>query len=180
MNRNIAVLIIVGLVSMGAGIGLFQLTDASLEQSTTATASPVKKPVSLSAIPLTELDGNTRQLNEFQEPVLVVNFWAPWCIPCRREVPALIEIQKQFQSKVQVLGLALDSVENIEAFASEHAMNYPSFVVGSQIPMYNAAFGNKSGALPFTAFIDQQRKVREVHTGELSFEELQEKISKIL
>jgi len=178
LNRNIAVLIVVALVSMGAGIGLFQLTDASLEQA--KVTNPVKQPVSLSAIPLTRLDGSRSQLDDFQEPVLVVNFWAPWCIPCRREVPALVEIQNQYPGQVQVLGLALDSVENIEDFASEHAMNYPSFVVGSQIPMYNAAFGNKSGALPFTAFIDQQRKVRESHTGELTVEEMREKISKLL
>ena len=178
MNRNIAVLIVVGLVSMGAGIGLFQLTDHQLEQYN--VVKPASAPPSLSAIPLTRLDGSTQTLDDFREPILVVNFWAPWCIPCRREVPALIELQRQYQGKVQVLGLALDSVENIQEFANEHAMNYPSFIVGSKIPMYNAAFGNKSGALPFTAFVDQQRKVQEVHTGELTYEELQEKVSRIL
>ncbi len=178
MNRNIAVLIVVGLFFMGAGIGLFQITDAGLEQA--EKASSAKKPVSLSAVPLTNLDGSKRELGDFQESVLVVNFWAPWCIPCRREIPALVEIQNQYPGRVQVLGLALDSVENIEAFAGEHTMNYPSFIVGSQIPMYNTVFGNKSGALPFTAFVDQQRKLRESHTGELTIEELREKISKLL
>ena len=179
MSRNIAVLIVVALVSMGAGIGLFQITDASLEAVAVAS-NTVKKPESLAAIPLTNLDGSQSQLDDFQQPVLVVNFWAPWCVPCRREVPALIAIQKQYQDQVQVLGLALDSVENIRAFAAEHAMNYPSFIVGSQIPMYNAVFGNKSGALPFTAFIDKQRNVREMHTGELTVEQLREKVSKLL
>ncbi len=163
---------------MGAGIGLFQITDAKLDEP--AIASTASKTESLAAIPFTRLDGSTIALGDFEPPVLVVNFWAPWCVPCRREVPALVEIQKQYQNQVQILGLALDSVENIQTFASEHAMNYPSFVVGSRISMYNTVFGNKSGSLPFTAFIDQERKLREFHTGELTVEQLQEKISELL
>jgi len=159
-------------------MGLFQITDATLNEP--ASAGTASKTDSLAAIPFTSLDGSTLKLDDFESSVLVVNFWAPWCVPCRREVPALIEIQKQYQNRVQVLGLALDSVENIQAFANEHAMNYPSFVVGSQISMYNAAFGNKSGSLPFTAFIDQKHKLREFHTGELTVEQLQEKISELL
>ncbi|MCP3689830.1 MAG: TlpA family protein disulfide reductase [Gammaproteobacteria bacterium] len=112
--------------------------------------------------------------------MLIVNFWAPWCVPCRREIPALVEIQRQFEGKVQILGLALDSVENIRAFEADQMMNYPSFLVGAEIPMYSNAFGNTSGGLPFTAILDRERKIRYVHNGELTTEQLHEKITDLL
>lgn len=176
MNRNTIILLLVGTVSMIVGAGLFQVFDApatKLEVSKLSTTS-------LASIPFVGLDGSRQELGDWQEPVIIVNFWAPWCIPCLREIPALIEIQEQYRAQVQILGLAFDSVENIETFAAELPMNYPSFVAGSKIPMYSAAFDNKSGALPFTAFIDKHRKLRSVHLGELTIEQMRKKIMEIL
>ena len=179
MNRNNIVLLLVSAVFMIVGITLFQFFDNS-QQLPAATKTTINPPISLAAIPLSNLEGREQLLGDFQQPLLIVNFWAPWCVPCRREVPALIAIQKQFGEQVQILGLALDGVENVQAFADEHDMNYPSFLAGSKITMYNAVFGNKSGSLPFTVFIDDNRNLRYQHTGELSFEELREKISELL
>jgi thiol-disulfide isomerase/thioredoxin len=179
MNRNTIVLLLVSAVFMIAGIALFQAFGNSQQAPTTKNPA-INPPTSLASIPLTNLDGREQLLGDFQQPVLIVNFWAPWCVPCRREVPALIEIQKQFGEQVQILGLALDGVENIKAFADEHGMNYPSFLAGSKITMYNAVFGNKSGSLPFTVFLDSDRNLGYQHTGELSFEELREKIVELL
>lgn len=160
---------------MVAGVGLFHLVESNgVAESSSA------EPTALVSIPLIDTEGKKHLLGDWSQPVLVVNFWAPWCVPCRREVPALIEIQNQFDEQVQVLGLALDSVENVESFATEHGMNYPSFIAGNQIPMYNAAFGNQSGALPFTAFIDRERRVNYYHHGELSLEQLQQNILELL
>ena len=179
MNRNNIVLLLVSAVFMIVGIVLFQFFDNS-QQPPAAKYTTINTPTSLAAIPLTTLEGSEQLLGDFQQPVLIVNFWAPWCVPCRREVPALIEIQKQFGEQVQILGLALDGIENVQAFADEHDMNYPSFLAGSKITMYNAVFGNKSGSLPFTVFIVSDRNLGYQHTGELSFEELREKIAELL
>ncbi len=177
MNRNNVILLAVVMVSLVTGVGLFQFIDVSREKT---IVKPLLQPESLATIPLTDLDGGQHLLGDWQQPVLIVNFWAPWCVPCRREVPALVEIQQQFEGQAQILGLALDSVENIRAFAAEQEMNYPSFLVGAQIPMYSAAFDNKSGSLPFTAFLDNQRKLRYVHNGEITTEQLREKITELL
>ena len=179
MNRNSIALLLVSVVFMIVGIALFQVFDNS-QQPPTAKKSTINPSTSLAAIPLTSLEGREQLLGDFQHPVLIVNFWAPWCAPCRREVPALIEIQKQFGEQVQILGLALDSIQNVRAFADEHDMNYPSFLAGSRITMYNAVFGNKSGSLPFTVLINRERNLEYQHTGELSFEELREKIAELL
>ncbi len=177
MNRNNLILAAVAMVSLTIGVGLFQYTDASREK---AMVKPLEQPDSLATIPLTDLDGGHHLLGDWQEPVLIINFWAPWCVPCRREIPALVEIQQEFKGKAQILGLALDSVENIRAFEADQVMNYPSFLVGAKIPMYSAAFGNTSGGLPFTAFLDKQRKLHYGHNGEMTTEQLREKIMELL
>lgn len=176
MNRNTIVLLLVSAVSMIVGVSLFQIFDAP--DTSSATVKP--STISLAPIPFVGLDGSKHELGDWQQPVIIVNFWAPWCAPCRREIPALVKIQKQYAEQVQILGLALDSAENVKNFATELQMNYPSFLAGSAIPMYNAAFDNKTGSLPFTAFVDKERKLRYVHTGELTFEEMHEKIVELL
>ncbi|MCP4493830.1 MAG: TlpA family protein disulfide reductase [Gammaproteobacteria bacterium] len=177
MNRNNLILLTIAIISLAIGAGVFQITDAAREK---AMVKPLVQPDSLATTTLTDLDGNHHLLGDWQQPVLIINFWAPWCIPCRREIPALVEIQQQFEGKARILGLALDSVENIRAFEADHAMNYPSFLVGAEISRYSTAFGNTSGSLPFTAFLDKQRKLRYVHSGELTAEQLREKITELL
>jgi len=179
MNRNSIILLLVSAVFMIVGIALFQVYDNS-QPSPTVQKSTIIPSTSLAAIPLTNLEGREQLLGDFQQPVLIVNFWAPWCAPCRREMPALVKIQKQFGKQVQILGLALDDVENVQAFSDEYNINYPLFLVGSKIAMYNVVFGNKSGSIPFTVFIDSARKLGYQHTGELSYEELRKKITELL
>jgi peroxiredoxin len=89
-------------------------------------------------------------------------------------------LQSEFQGQVQVLGLALDSEENVRSFESEYGMNYPSFLAGNQISMYNAAFTNKSGSLPFTAIINPQRKIHYSHTGKITLDQLREELTPLL
>lgn len=171
LSRNNSILLLVMAVAMLAGIGLFQVlfNNATVSENT-------KSNLTLSAIPLTDLQGRKTIIADWPQSLLVVNFWAPWCAPCRREIPALMAIQQEYGQQVQVLGLALDSIDNIENFSAEYAMNYPSFVTGADIAMYNAAFNNKSGSLPFTAILDQQRKLQYTHTGEMTAQQLREKI----
>jgi thiol-disulfide isomerase/thioredoxin len=184
IDRKTWIALVVSLVSLFAGIALFQLSDSQLKQpDIQSIQSSVPKPdtlQSLEAIPLIGLKGESRKLGDWKQPVLVINFWAPWCVPCRREVPDLISLQNEFNGQLQVLGLAYDSVENIESFAAEYQMNYPSFVANQHIQMYSAVFKNKSGALPFTAIIDRERKIVFTHTGIISLQALRQQVSKLL
>jgi thiol-disulfide isomerase/thioredoxin len=182
-SKNTIILILVSLASLLAGAGLFSLSTPSPEIATTETkATPEQKRsnISLRAIPLTDLDGNQKVIGNWQQPILVVNFWAPWCAPCREEIPALIALQNEFDGQVQVIGLALDGEENVRSFESEYGMNYPSFLAGNQIAMYNAAFTNKSGSLPFTVIINQQRKVHYSHTGKITLDQLRAELTPLL
>jgi len=184
MPRKTLIVVFLSIASMAAGIALFQLSDSRLNrpdiQSTQSSRVWSETSTSLGTIPLIDLDGVRRELGDWEQPVLIVNFWAPWCVPCRREVPELIALQSEYGDKIQILGLALDSAENIQAFADEYRMNYPSFLASEHIPMYNAVFNNKSGALPFTTIIDRNRKIGYSHTGIISLETLRDQISLLL
>ena len=184
MTRKTLAVVLVSLVSLVTGVVLFQIWAPARTffeiQSAAPEPSQPQLVVSLKEIPLIDLDGERKKLGDWKQQVLVVNFWAPWCVPCRREVPDLIALQTEYGNQVQVLGLALDSAENIVSFADEYAMNYPSFLASSHIPMYNAVFGNSSGALPFTVIIDGERNISYSHTGQISLVELRKQVLKLL
>lgn len=175
LKRESALLILVAAASLFGGYGLYHLTTGETEAVNTETEETV-----LSAIPFTDMQGRNKVLADWTQPVIIVNFWAPWCAPCRREIPALIKIQQEYSEQVRIVGLALDSVENVRDFATDYNMNYPSYIAGANIPMYNAAFNNKSGSLPHTAIINQQRLLSYSHTGEITETQLRNKIDELL
>ena len=184
MNRKTRITIFLGLVSVIAGIALFQLSETWLNPPEIKSAEPIQAlvdtPTSLESVPLIDLKGQTQTLANWKQPVLVVNFWAPWCVPCRREVPDLIALQLEFGEQIQILGLALDSVENIESFIDQYHMNYPSFLASQNIAMYSAVFENKSGTLPFTSIIGPDRKIKFTHSGIIDLQTLRQQVSNLL
>jgi len=183
MNKNNIIIVLVSIGSLLAGVSLFNLSTSNPEiaiNEVLLTNEKTPTEISLEAIPLTDLDGNQKLIGNWQQPVLVINFWAPWCAPCRDEIPALIALQNEFQDQVQVIGLALDSEENVRDFEAEYGMNYPSFLAGNKIAMYNSVFTNKSGSLPFTVIIDQQRKIHYSHTGKVTLDQLRSELTPLL
>lgn len=159
----------VALVSLLAGIALYQFWF-----SAAPTGQNNEAGVPLDAIPLTALDGESSLLADWKGEVLVVNFWAPWCAPCRREVPTLVKLQQDHaEGGLKVLGIAFDGREQVAQFADEYRINYPLFLAGNRISMYNAALGNPSGSLPFTVVLDRDLKIRYQHNGEVTRAQLQ-------
>ena len=178
MNRNFLVLSAVALLSLLAGVLLFNIIQPV---DSVATEPAVDAPIELHSIPLTELSGRQTVVGDWQDKILIVNFWAPWCAPCRREVPSLIKIQREYaQQGVRVLGIALDSKPQVSRFATDYQINYPLFLGGNRTAMYNAAFGNPSGSLPFTALLDRNQRIVFQHNGELSSEQLREQLEALL
>ena len=105
------------------------------------------------------LKGGTFQLSEFQGKIVVLNFWATWCGPCREEIPDFIELQKEMSEDVQFVGVALDEegVEVVRPFARKYDINYPIVVDDS------GHVARKYGgvrALPTTYVINREGNIR--------------------
>lgn len=176
MNRNRLLLAAVALASLLAGGALHWL----LQPGAPSTAV-VERPLELHSIPLVDLDGAQTRLADWQAEILLVNFWAPWCAPCRREIPALIEALQAYESRgLRILGIAFDNPEQVRRFAAEYGIDYPLFLAGNSSAMYNAAFDNPSGALPYTALLDRELRILFQHHGELQLPMLQAELEKRL
>jgi thiol-disulfide isomerase/thioredoxin len=122
---------------------------------------------------LATLTGERRSIFDWPDRALVINFWATWCAPCRREIPLLKEFQSARQDDgIQVVGIAVDKVEPVQAFAAEMEFNYPQLIGMADAMDAAASFGIDFFALPFTVFTDGSRNVLGVHTGELHAEDL--------
>ena len=119
---------------------------------------------------LLDLDGRRRRPDEWQGKVLVVNFWATWCAPCREEIPLLIDLERR-RPGVRVIGIALDTADAVRAFAGELGIGYPILLDdarGSTMRRY----GNRIGALPFTVVAGRDGIVAYVRLGALEPGEL--------
>ena len=123
----------------------------------------VRSPDPAPEFKLAALDGKPIALNDAKAKVVLLNFWATWCGPCRAEIPGLIELQKKYPDKLQVIGLAVDvdSAEEVKQYAARVGMNYPVVISSADV---RAKFGGIP-ALPTTFVLDTQGRVVQKHVG---------------
>jgi thiol-disulfide isomerase/thioredoxin len=109
-----------------------------------------------------------RSAKEWDGKALVVNFWATWCAPCRREMPLLSALQERHAtSDIQVLGVAMDFREDVLGYLAQAPVNYPVLIGELEAMEAAEGFGVSLVGLPITAFTDHQGNVLYVHLGEL-------------
>ena len=117
---------------------------------------------------LPDLDGREQPLAQWRGKVLIVNFWATWCAPCREEMPQFIETQARDASKgLQFVGIAVDQVDKVREFAKEIRLNYPALIGGFGAIELSRALGNDLAALPFTIVLDRDGRVAHTQLGPL-------------
>lgn len=133
----------------------------------------------LMAKTLPDSNGKQQALTQWNQKLLVVNFWATWCAPCVQEMPELSELQQELKGKpVQILGLGIDSPANISEFAKKLNVSYPLYVAGLDGSELSRQLGNKAGGLPFTVLISADGKVLKSYLGRLKMNELRADIAK--
>lgn len=120
-----------------------------------------------------DLEGKPQQFARWQDKTVVVNFWATWCPPCREEIPAFSRLQQRYAAQgVQFVGIALDSADNVRAFAAAYPVSYPFLMGGAAGGDLARQLGNTSLSLPFTLLISPQATLHLVRLGPLSESEI--------
>jgi len=122
---------------------------------------------------LADREGIPRSLrDDWQGKALIVNFWATWCAPCRREIPLLNKLAADHAGEnFQVVGVAIDFRDKVLDYAREKQIDYP-LLIGEQDALdAAAAFGVDAVGLPFTIFTDTGGRVIALHMGELTADE---------
>lgn len=133
------------------------------------TAPPATKiPERLPKFSLQGLDGKSVSIDDWRGRSLVINFWATWCAPCRREIPLLEALAGEWADRdVTVVGIAVDHREQVSAFAKQLKIGYP-VLIGEQDALDVAgALGVESPVFPFTVFTDRRGEVVALFIGEL-------------
>lgn len=113
---------------------------------------------------LQDLDGKTVHSSDFKGKVVVLDFWATWCPPCRAEIPGFIELQKKYQAQgLAVIGVSVDqaSADTVKAFAEKLRINYPVVLTDTKII---DDYGGING-LPMTFVIDRSGRIVKQHLG---------------
>ncbi|HLV87281.1 MAG TPA: TlpA disulfide reductase family protein [Candidatus Sulfotelmatobacter sp.] len=110
-----------------------------------------------------DLDGKDLSLDAYKGKVVLLNFWATWCGPCRAEIPSLIKIQEAYKDRVQIIGMNVDDDdgEQLRAFVKEEGINYPVAMTSLAVRL---AYGGIA-ALPTMFIINQDSKVVQKHVG---------------
>jgi len=98
----------------------------------------------------------------------LINFWATWCAPCRREIPLLNNTQKKYQDmSLQIIGIAVDVLDDVIAYSEETTFEYP-VLVGEEEAIAIAENANiEFIGLPFTMLVDDQNEIIKTHLGEI-------------
>ena len=129
------------------------------------------------AAQLNGLDGKPLSLEQWRGKVLIVNFWATWCAPCREEIPGFIKYQADHAAKgVQIVGIAVDTAERVAIYAKEMGMNYPLMIGGLETMELAREVGDRAGVLPFSLIIDRSGRVVATVVGVLRPEILEKSV----
>ena len=167
-------LALVGALAIGAG-WYFGSGDSNVEGVRGTDAAMVF------GVTLPDTTGSQQSIAQWKGKVLVVNFWATWCVPCREEMPEFVKAQREFGDRgVQFVGIAVDDVAKVRDFAAELSLNYPALIGGFGAIELSKALGNRLAALPYTVVIDRAGRISRAHLGALKPAELRNVITPLL
>jgi peroxiredoxin len=127
---------------------------------------------------LADLDGRNINLHAYRGKVVLLNFWATWCEPCRKEIPRFIQFQNAYASKgLQVIGISMDDdPKPVREFRSEYKVNYPLVIGDAKLA---ESYGGVLG-LPISFVIDPQGRIIAKHIGAVDLNKIEGQIQRLL
>ncbi len=173
-QRIVAVLLVLAALS-GAWVGTLLLRP-----DPQASSQPAPGKVSSQAISrlfdshFADYQGDRQSVAQWQGKILVVNFWATWCAPCREEIPYFSRLNTKYAANgVQFVGISADPAHLVEAFTRQMSISYPLLTAGDQSLELSKDLGNSLQGLPYTVVLGRKRELLLSHTGRLAETELE-------
>ena len=161
---------VAGLAALAAGAAVFHSTSTAQRDG-----------AALLDVVLPDPEGHDQALAQWRGKVLVVNFWATWCAPCREEMPQFVAAQAAKGAKgIQFVGIAVDQAAKVIEFSEQIGLNYPVLIGGFGAIELSRSLGNNVSALPFTVIIDRHGRVVQRHLGPLVQPELDRVLDGVL
>ncbi len=129
---------------------------------------------------LPDADGKPQAFSQWKGKVLVINYWATWCPPCREEMPYFSRLhQKNVANGVQFVGIAIDSAAKVKTFSEETPVSYP-LLIGSMDSMQSLEdLGNTAQGLPFTVILGRDGRVQSTKLGRYSEQALEKRLQEL-
>jgi peroxiredoxin len=155
-TRGATTWVVVGLVAVLAMYYFVSRTDSKAKGPVRPASAALAKEEAAPGFALVDLNGQSVSLMDFRGKVVVLDFWATWCPPCRREIPDFVGLQTAYGPQgLQIVGIALDEPEKVMTFARENGMNYPVLIGSDDVV---AKYGGIEG-IPTTFIIDRSGKI---------------------
>ncbi len=146
-----------------------------------AASSAPPDATALLSLSLPDTSGQQQSLAQWRGKVVIVNFWATWCEPCREEMPDFVRAQREFGARgLQFVGIAVDQPEKVARFSRELELNYPALIGGYGAIELSKTLGNRLSALPFTVVLDRHGAVADTQLGPYRPGKLRSTIDKLL
>lgn len=182
MNRGVYVVLAIA-IAAAAGFVVQRAWQPGSKSEAVATAEPGEAaaggeqaapsqviPDVLPDYEFPDMDGKLRKLSEWNGRPLMVNYWATWCVPCRKEIPLLNALRAERSAqRVEIIGIAVDFHDDVVAYAKETPISYPVLV--AEEAGYDSLPTLGIQGLPATVFIDSQQRILTVKLGELHRDE---------
>ena len=170
---RVALYAFVALIALGAGLWA---------SSSRQTAVPsVNSAQVLWALSLPDLNNQPQRLEQWRGKVVVVNFWATWCEPCRKEIPLFVKMQEKHAAKgLQFVGISIDQVDKTSEFPRNFKINYPTLIGTFDAVEVSQKAGNQRRGLPFTVILDRKGQIAATELGGVTQEKLDALIAPLL
>ncbi|MGH8373279.1 MAG: TlpA disulfide reductase family protein [Gammaproteobacteria bacterium] len=184
--QTTGLVVVILIAAAAAGFGVYQWMQpdraAELAQEQQATP-PAMTPSQAMTLSMNDLSGTPHSLTDWHGKVMLVNFWATWCPPCREEIPLLVKLQAKYAAQgLQVIGIATDETDEdgVRTFTKRMLVNYPILMGNEQVAQMVAGLGGNLIGLPYTLLVNRDGKVLKLHPGQLDPRETEKWVAKAL